>query len=94
MAYKKTAKDIAWDNERNKLKSEISKWVQIAANKQTEINDRDQEIRRLNNEVESLREAITTLTNGTRTPEEILQSMEKAANLSTLFNSIKMFGSY
>ena len=37
MAYVKTAKDIAWDKERNKLKSEISDWIRKCGEKEHTI---------------------------------------------------------
>lgn len=44
MAYQKTAKDLAWDRERTKLKSEISDWVHKCGDKEKKIQEQQKEI--------------------------------------------------
>ena len=80
MAYQKTAKDLAWDRERIKLKSEISDWERafrqeqkdklILANKNKELEDR----------VAALEQALAELTKGEMTPDEAVKHMRKQSD--------------
>ena len=96
MAYQKTAKDIAWDRERQKLKSEISKWIAKCGQKEQTIQCQISEIAILKNRVEKLEQAIDYLTEGKATPEEILKKLDKNAELAGIlqFMAKSMLGGY
>jgi hypothetical protein len=80
MGYQKTAKDLAWDRERIKLKSEISNWERafrqeqkdklVLANKNKELEDR----------IAALEQALTELTKGEMTPDEAVKHMRKQSD--------------
>lgn len=81
MAYQKTAKDLAWDRERAKLKSEIAQWQDKFAKAQSIISAQEQEMLAYECENSELREAITYLTEGAATPDEVLERMKKQSEL-------------
>ena len=80
MGYQKTAKDLAWDRERTKLKSEISNWERafkqeqkdklILANKNKELEDR----------ITALEQVLAELTKGEMTPDEAVKHMRKQSD--------------
>lgn len=82
MAYQKTAKDMAWDRERQKLKSEISKWIAKCGQKEQTIQCQNGEIAILKDRIEKLEQAIDYLTEGKTTPEEVLKKLDKNAELA------------
>lgn len=82
MAYQKTAKDLAWDRERQKLQSEIQKWKHECAKKDSIISAQEQEMLAMHCEIEELKETIATLTAGGLTPEEAVAKMRKNAELA------------
>lgn len=98
MGYQKTAKDLAWDRERIKLKSEISNWERafkqeqkdklILANKNKELEDR----------IAALEQALTELTKGEMTPDEAVKHMRKQSDardmLSFLTKHSSLMGGY
>lgn len=84
MAYVKTAKDIAWDKERNKLKSEISSWIQKCGEKEHTIQCQIGQIEILKNRIADLEEAITTITDGKMTPDEAVMKIRKNAELADM----------
>ena len=96
MAYQKTAKDIAWDKERQKLKSEISKWIAKCGQKEQTIQRQTDEIATLKNRIEKLEQAIDYLTDGKATPEEVLKKLDKNAELAGIlqFMAKSMPGGY
>ena len=96
MAYQKTAKDIAWDRERQKLKSEINDWIAKCGQKEQTIQCQIGEIAILKNRVEKLEQAIDYLTEGKATPEEILKKLDKNAELAGIlqFMAKSMPGGY
>ena len=75
MPYQKTAKDMAWDKERQKLKSEINDWTAKCGQKEHTIQCQAGEIATLKNKIEKLEQAIAYLTEGKTTPEEILKKL-------------------
>lgn len=81
MAYQKTAKDLAWDRERQKFQSEIQKLRQECRNRDSIISAQEQEMLAYECENQSLREAITYLTEGAATPDEVLEKMKKQSEL-------------
>lgn len=81
MAYQKTAKDKAWDRERQKLQSEIQKWKHECAYKDSIISAQEQEMLAMHCEIEELKETIATLTAGGLTPEEAVAKVRKNAEL-------------
>ena len=81
MAYQKTAKDLAWDKERQKLKKEVADWQHKYAQAQSIISTQEQEMLAYECENQSLREAITYLTEGSTTPDEVLERMKKQSEL-------------
>ena len=98
MAYQKTAKDLAWDRERTKLKSEISNWERafkqeqkdklILANKNKELEDK----------IAALEQVLAELTKGEMTPDEAVKYMRKQSEardmLSFLAKHSSLMGSY
>ena len=84
MPYQKTAKDKAWDKERQKLKSEISDWIAKCGQKEHTIQCQAGEIATLKNKIEKLEQAIAYLTEGKATPEEILKKLDKNAELADM----------
>jgi hypothetical protein len=86
MAYQKTAKDLAWDKERQKLKTEIHKWVHNCAQKEEIIQSQVSEIKSLNDRIHSLEIAIAELTKGEMSPDEAIVNMRKRAELSDNLN--------
>lgn len=84
MPYQKTAKDRAWDKERQKLKSEISNWIAKCGQKEHTIQCQTNEIAILKNKIEKLEQAIAYLTEGKATPEEILKKLDKSAELADM----------
>ena len=82
MPYQKTAKDKAWDRERQKLQSDNHQWCIRCTEAERQVVLRDQEIERLKEQIAELKAAITELTNGETTPEEVLQKMRKQAELA------------
>ena len=81
MAYQKTAKDKAWDRERQKLQSDNHQWCIRCTKAEREVVLRDQEIERLKEHITKLEAAITYLTEGAATPDEVLERMKKQAEL-------------
>ena len=81
MPYQKTAKDRAWDKERQKLKKEAADWQHKYAQAQAIISAQEQEMLAYECENQSLREAITYLTEGAATPDEVLEKMKKQSEL-------------
>lgn len=84
MGYQKTAKDLAWDRERQKLKSEIAQWIKVCADKTNTINHYKKEKQRLEDRVSDLENAITELTKGEMTPDEVMAKMRKQSELADL----------
>lgn len=81
MLYQKTAKDLAWDRERQKLKKEAADWQYKYARAQSIISTQEQEMLAYECENQSLQEAITYLTEGAATPNEVLERMKKQSEL-------------
>ena len=96
MAYQKTAKDIAWNRERQKLKSEISKWIAKCGQKEQTIQRQTDEIATLKNRIEKLEQTIDYLTEGKAAPEEVLKKLDKNAELAGIlqFMAKSMPGGY
>ncbi|MBO5730184.1 MAG: hypothetical protein J6R67_03210 [Treponema sp.] len=84
MPYQKTAKDKAWDKERQKLKSEINGLTVKCGQKEHTIQCQTGEIAILKNKIEKLEQAISYLTEGKATPEEILKKLDKNAELADM----------
>lgn len=84
MPYQKTAKDKAWDKERQKLKSEINDWIVKCGQKEHTIQCQIGEIAILKNKIEKLEQAIAYLTEGKVTPEEVLKKLDKNAELANM----------
>lgn len=84
MPYQKTAKDLAWDKERQKLKFEINSWIVKCGQKEHTIQCQTGEIAILKNRIEKLEQAIAYLTEGKATPEEVLKKLDKNAELADI----------
>lgn len=80
--YQKTAKDKAWDRERQKFQVEIQRLKQECARQDSVISAQEQEMLAMNIEIDELKQAITTLTAGDMTPEEAIAKMRKNAELA------------
>jgi glutamate formiminotransferase len=81
MAYQKTAKDLAWDKERAKLRHEAEEWRMKYNQSQTVVATQEQKMLAYESENQSLREVITYLTEGAATPDEVLKKMKKQSEL-------------
>lgn len=84
MAYKKTAKDLAWDKERAKLRCEAEEWRDKYVKSQAIVSSQEQEMLAYEIENQELREAITELTKGEMTPDEVMAKMRKQSELADL----------
>ena len=97
MAYQKTAKDLAWDKERTKLKSEISDWIRKCGDKEKTIQEQQREILILTNRVRNLEEAVGKLTNGKMSADEAVENLRSSAKIGEMAAFLmehNSFGSY
>ena len=84
MAYQKTAKDLAWDRERAKLRHEAEEWRMKYNQSQAIVSAQEQEMLAYEIENQELRAAITELTKGEMTPDEVMAKMRKQSELADL----------
>ena len=84
MAYKKTAKDLAWDRERQKLQTQIQGYKHMAQDNANAMEAYKQKYIESQRENEKLRAAIEQLTNGEVSTEEVLERMKKQSELSDM----------
>ena len=84
MAYQKTAKDLAWDRERQKLQSQIQGYKHMAQDNFNAMEAYKEKYIESQRENEKLRAAIEQLTSGAASVEEVLERMKKQAELSDL----------
>lgn len=84
MAYKKTAKDLAWDKERQKLQSQIQGYKHMAQDNFNTMEAYKKKYIESQRENEKLRAAIEQLTNGDVSTEEVLERMKKQSELSDM----------
>jgi hypothetical protein len=84
MAYKKTAKDLAWDRERQKLQSQIQGYKHMAQDNFNAMEAYKQKYIESQRENEKLRAAIEQLTGGEVSTEEVLERMKKQSELSDM----------
>ena len=84
MAYQKTAKDLAWDRERAKLHHEAEEWRMKYNQSQAIVSAQEQEMLAYEIENQELRAAITELTKGEMTPDEVMAKMRKQSELADL----------
>ena len=84
MAYQKTAKDLAWDRERAKLRHEAEEWRDKYMKSQAIVSAQEQEMLAYEIENQELREAIVKLTDGKATPDEVLAHMQKESELKDM----------
>ena len=89
MAYQKTAKDLAWDRERAKLRREAEEWRDKYMKSQAIVSAQEQEMLAYEMENQELRDAITDLTDGKMTPDEVLEHMRKGSQLVDMLNFFK-----
>ena len=82
MAYQKTAKDKAWDKERQKLQTQIQAYKHMAEDNFNTYQAYQKKCVALREENEALRAAINELTKGEMTPDEVLTKMRKNAELA------------
>lgn len=97
MAYQKTAKDLAWDRERTKLKSEIAGWVHKCSDKEKKIQEQQREILVLANRVRDLEEVIGKLTDGKMSADEAVENLRSSAKIGEMAAFLmrhSSFGSY
>ena len=81
MAYKKTAKDLAWDRERQKLQTQIQGYKHMAQDNANAMEAYKQKYIESQRENEKLRAAIEQLTGGNVSAEEVLERMKKQSEL-------------
>jgi hypothetical protein len=84
MAYKKTAKDLAWDRERQKLQTQIQGYKHMAQDNANAMEAYKQKYIESQRENEKLRAAIEQLTGGEVSTEEVLERMKKQSELSDM----------
>ena len=89
MAYQKTAKDLAWDRERAKLRREAEEWRNQYMKSQAIVSAQEQEMLAYEIENQELRNAIADLTDGKMTPDEVLEHMRKGSQLADMLNFFK-----
>lgn len=89
MAYQKTAKDLAWNRERAKLRREAEEWRDKYMKSQAIVSAQEQEMLVYEMENQELRDAITDLTDGKMTPDEVLEHMRKDSQLADMLNFFK-----
>lgn len=89
MGYQKTAKDLAWDRERAKLRREAEEWRDKYMKSQAIVSAQEQEMLAYEMENQELRDAITDLTDGKMTPDEVLEHMRKGSQLADMLNFFK-----
>lgn len=89
MAYQKTAKDLAWDRERAKLRREAEEWRNKYMKSQAIVSAQEQEMLAYEIENQELRNAIADLTDGKMTPDEVLEHMRKGSQLADMLNFFK-----
>lgn len=89
MAYQKTAKDLAWDRERAKLRREAEEWRDKYMKSQAIVSAQEQEMLAYEMENQELRDAIADLTDGKMTPDEVLEHMRKDSQLADMLNFFK-----
>lgn len=81
MAYKKTAKDLAWDRERQKLQTQIQGFKHMAQDNANAMEAYKKKYIESQRENEKLRAAIGQLTGGEVSTEEVLERMKKQSEL-------------
>ena len=86
MAYQKTAKDLAWDRERAKLRREAEEWRDKYMKSQAIVSAQEQEMLAYEIENQELRAAITELTRGEMTPDEVMAKMRKESELKDMLS--------
>lgn len=86
MAYQKTAKDLAWDRERQKLQSQIQGYKHMAQDNFNAMEAYKEKYIESQRENEKLRAAITELTKGEMTPDEVLTHMRKESELKDMLS--------
>jgi predicted nuclease with TOPRIM domain len=84
MAYKKTAKDLAWDRERQKLQTQIQGYKHMAQDNANAMEAYKQKYIESQRENEKLHAAIEQLTSGEVSVEEVLERMKKQSELSDM----------
>lgn len=82
MPYIKTAKDKAWDKERLRLMKEAEKWRKMVIERDKQLCEKDKEIEALTCRITDLEAAISKLTEGNATPDEIIKKINKNAELA------------
>lgn len=80
--YEKTAKDKAWEAKLTKVRAEASMWRDRYNVEYARCESYMRKNDELKQRIAELEAAITELTNGEATPEEILQKMRKQAELA------------
>lgn len=88
MAYVKTAKDKAWDQERMRLKSEIAKWITVCGEKQAMISEKNEEIAVLAQRVADLEAVIAELTKGEMTADEGIKHLRRQSELAGMLGAL------
>lgn len=84
MAYEKTAKDKAWDKERQKLQSQIQGYKHMAQDNFNAMEAYKEKYIESQRENEKLRAAIEQLTNGDVSADEVLERMKKQSEFVDL----------
>lgn len=88
--YKKSAKDIAFDKERQKFQREIKRLTEKDIQQRVTMSEQLQHIRELEKEIEKLKESINYLSRGNYSPEELTEHMERTERLDKMFSIISV----
>ena len=88
MAYQKTAKDLARDRERAKLRREAEEWRDKYMKSQAIVSAQEQEMLAYEMENQELRDAITDLTDGKMTPDEAIANLRSSAKIGEMASFI------
>ena len=91
MSYTKTAKDLAWDRERQKLKAEITLWQKRCATNQMKINEQSDTIKKQNEIIADLKEIVAELTADNTDPDDIVAKYRKQADLADMLGFMRGF---
>ena len=84
MVYKKTAKDLAWDREREKLRREKESWIHLCAEKEQNIQYLTDLVSIQAEKIAKLEKAINLISEGKYTSDQLLKHMENTNMLMGL----------
>lgn len=87
----KSAKDIAFNKERQNFQKEIKKRDEMLTDLRRLIIDKDNTIYELERKIETLNETISFLTNGNHSPEELTEHMIRSKRINKVLSLVDTF---